>query len=179
MKNRKGFTLIELLIVIAIIGILAVAFVPSIMGAPAKGRDAQRIAMLGKINDFMMLQYAEGKSLPATIADDYDSMCMTPDGTNPISVFIKDNIESFGGVFPADPQPDNYALTIDDTPQCQGGYVFHHPPQDNLPPGIMYALGAGVELEENANSEENHWAPGGDGENSEDFVPFYLIYSGK
>jgi prepilin-type N-terminal cleavage/methylation domain-containing protein len=40
----KGFTLIELLIVVSIIGILSVALVPSITNAPAKARDAARIA---------------------------------------------------------------------------------------------------------------------------------------
>ncbi|MBU2524527.1 type II secretion system GspH family protein, partial [Patescibacteria group bacterium] len=35
--KRKGFTLIELLIVITIIGILAVALLPKIVGVPAKG----------------------------------------------------------------------------------------------------------------------------------------------
>lgn len=39
---RKAFTLIELLIVITIIGILAVALVPRVVGGPAKARDAQR-----------------------------------------------------------------------------------------------------------------------------------------
>ncbi len=41
-NRKKGFTLIELLIVIAIIGVLAVALLPTILNAPAKGRDAAR-----------------------------------------------------------------------------------------------------------------------------------------
>lgn len=45
----KGFTLIELLIVITIIGILAVALLPTILGAPAKGRDAARKAYIDAI----------------------------------------------------------------------------------------------------------------------------------
>ncbi len=45
----KGFTLIELLIVITIIGILAVALLPSVLGAPARARDAARKADLNNI----------------------------------------------------------------------------------------------------------------------------------
>lgn len=48
-KQRKGFTLIELLIVVAIIGILAVALVPTISDAPARARDATRKALANSI----------------------------------------------------------------------------------------------------------------------------------
>jgi prepilin-type N-terminal cleavage/methylation domain-containing protein len=46
---KKGFTLIELLIVVAIIGILAVALVPTITDAPARARDAARKASVNSI----------------------------------------------------------------------------------------------------------------------------------
>lgn len=46
---KKGFTLIELLIVVAIIGILAVALVPTITDAPARARDAARKAAVNSI----------------------------------------------------------------------------------------------------------------------------------
>ena len=46
---KKGFTLIELLIVVAIIGILAVALVPTITDAPARARDAGRKAAVNSV----------------------------------------------------------------------------------------------------------------------------------
>ncbi|KKR25748.1 MAG: hypothetical protein UT55_C0031G0009, partial [Candidatus Peregrinibacteria bacterium GW2011_GWE2_39_6] len=42
--HKKSFTLIELLIVITIIGILAVALVPRIMGGAPRARDVKRKA---------------------------------------------------------------------------------------------------------------------------------------
>lgn len=47
--KRKGFTLIELLIVVSIIGILSVALIPNLSGAPARARDAARKAMLSEV----------------------------------------------------------------------------------------------------------------------------------
>lgn len=192
---KKGFTLIEILIVIAIIGILAVAFVPSILGAPAKGRDAQRIEMLSKISDFLALKYAEGGALPVTIGDNWDTMCILESEDNDISTFIKDNIASFGGVFPSDPQPSNYAIKEGDTGQCQGGFVYHRPDPSvepcGLQPDVVFALGAGVELDENTTSEENslfndEGGDGGDGcegdggpDDDFDPEPFYVLFTGK
>jgi prepilin-type N-terminal cleavage/methylation domain-containing protein len=49
MKTKKGFTLIELLIVIAIIGILSAALLPTILNAPARGRDAARTGNMNSI----------------------------------------------------------------------------------------------------------------------------------
>jgi prepilin-type N-terminal cleavage/methylation domain-containing protein len=46
---KKGFTLIELLIVVSIIGILAVALIPSLTDAPARARDAGRKAGVNEI----------------------------------------------------------------------------------------------------------------------------------
>lgn len=80
MKNRMsklGFTLIELLIVITIIGILAVVFLPSIMGAPAKSRDAARMADMtnvveainaGKL-DGLSVSTGDGKILNGCLSD--------------------------------------------------------------------------------------------------------------
>jgi general secretion pathway protein G len=48
-RTSKGFTLIELLIVITIIGILAVALLPQVLGGPARARDAARKADLNAI----------------------------------------------------------------------------------------------------------------------------------
>lgn len=92
-NSKKGFTLIELLIVIAIIAVLAVAFLPTILGAPAKGRDTARIASLQKIQKVIVNADLEGRtlSIPANGA------CL------PAAIFSATDIAAFGGTFPMDP----------------------------------------------------------------------------
>lgn len=64
--SRLGFTLIELLIVITIIGILAVVFLPTVLNAPAKARDAARQADIGNLVEAIESARLAGKSIPAT-----------------------------------------------------------------------------------------------------------------
>ena len=75
LKGRQGFTLIELLIVITIIGVLAVALVPRIVGAPAKARDAARQADLQQIATGIELYYDSEGSYPSggTCVSDLDT----------------------------------------------------------------------------------------------------------
>ena len=49
-RNVKGFTLVELMIVIAIIGVLATALIPSLLGSQAKARDTARQNNLNSIS---------------------------------------------------------------------------------------------------------------------------------
>lgn len=64
--SKKGFTLIELLIVITIIGVLAVALLPRIVGIPARGRDTARIAALNQIVTALQTYYNDKGKFPDT-----------------------------------------------------------------------------------------------------------------
>ena len=104
MKSKKllGFTLIELLIVIAIIGILAVAFLPSLLNAPAKGRDTQRIADLQKIQKVLVSKDLEGKGYPGTTGPITDALATG--WVAPAPTLWSDLASDFGGAVPSGPQ---------------------------------------------------------------------------
>ncbi len=120
LKNKKGFTLIELLIVITIIGILAVAFLPTLLGAPAKGRDTQRIADLQKIQKVLVNYDLEsGNGYPTEAGAIATGLFFTgTSGDTWGALFAPE----FGGTLPTGPQ-DAEVYTYIDAPGS-GTYTF-------------------------------------------------------
>jgi len=139
-KETLGFTLIELLIVIAIIGILAVAFLPSILGAPAKGRDTARVADIQKIQKVLINANLEGKQYPA-------SGCMVDGFGGTDSDYY---LTQFGGALPVDPQ--NVGPNT-----CTTSYQYVKSPSADY----AFALISKVEIVENANANCATAATGG------------------
>ena len=73
-KNKKGFTLIELLIVIVIIGILAVALLPTLLNGPKEARDMSRIVDLSSTRaSIMRYLYTEDGSVGDLTTGDLDA----------------------------------------------------------------------------------------------------------
>jgi general secretion pathway protein G len=99
-KNNfsKGFTLIELLIVITIIGILAVALLPSVLGAPARARDAARKADLNNIIAAMETYNSDNQKYPDASAA--AGSCVHD--ITALSTYFQ------GGKIPVDPQGKGY-----------------------------------------------------------------------
>ncbi len=93
----KGFTLIELLIVITIIGILAVALLPSVLGAPARARDAARKADLNNIIAALETYNSDNQKYPGT-----DGTATNVDAIAGFTTYFQ------GGNIPKDPQGGSY-----------------------------------------------------------------------
>lgn len=134
---KKAFSLIELLIVITIIGILAVAFLPSITSGPSRARDTQRIADMSDIALALELYYQDTGSFPSQTGS-----------LNPtVATTAADELASYfdNNTVPTDPQggTTNIAGTA--------GFYYYKPCQTNQ----GYVI---VANPENAKTTDNYFA---------------------
>jgi prepilin-type N-terminal cleavage/methylation domain-containing protein len=120
--HKKAFTLIELLIVITIIGILAVALLPSILGAPARARDAARKADLNSVIAAIETYNADYAGYPQCDREAYTFRCIGPNNCiNMLEGYFQ------GGAAPWDPQTslgNNQGVPVGRNTTCRGyGYI--------------------------------------------------------
>ncbi len=137
--NKKAFTLIELLIVIAIIGILAVSFLPSLFNAPRKARDTERVADLEKLQKVVISATLLGKTYPS-------DGCIKNVGAG--SAAFGPYIAELGGEVPLDPLAPtarNYGGGV----SCADGNYYY---KKNPSASYKFGVYANVEEKDKANS---------------------------
>lgn len=140
MKMKKGFTLIELLIVIAIIGILSAALLPTILNAPGKARDSARLLNISSIATAIEAYNADQGKYPSTAG------CV--DGTGPFSG-VADNYFS-GGNIPEDPSGTRSLTGGDAVTACVNAGNYYYTPVDSA--YGQYAISTIMELDQNNNA---------------------------
>ena len=151
MRTKKGFTLIELLIVIAIIGILSAALLPTILNAPARGRDAARLGNLNSIVAALEAYNSDEGHYP-NHADALTGGCIG-DETNPI---FDTGLGSYfsGGTPPTDPGGAGRSIdgALTDPGDCvdAGQYYYKYV---GAVDSAEYILATVMEIEGNNNTD--------------------------
>lgn len=110
MKARKGFTLIEIMIVVVIIGILAVALFPKLLGVLGKASDDARKIEVKNMATILM-EYKNTNGVYPTSSGE----CLSP--TSSIGTKLLDGYAS-KSKFPKDPSPNNSVFG------CEGYFYY-------------------------------------------------------
>ncbi|MBD3156264.1 prepilin-type N-terminal cleavage/methylation domain-containing protein [Candidatus Peregrinibacteria bacterium] len=147
MRNKKGFTLIELLIVIAIIGILSAALLPTILNAPARGRDAARQGHLNSIVAALETYNSDFGKYPSTSGCvGSETVFADDDGDNVLNNYFA------GGTPPTDPSGGRTLTTDPGNCAADGQYYYGYVGEVGV---AEYVLGTVMEVEQNNNSDTN------------------------
>lgn len=152
MKTRKGFTLIELLVVIVIIGILATYLIPTIMGAPARARDAGRQSVLNGIKVALTSYYSDYGHFPVGEAciSSGDTAYVNDDDD---SDFTIETLRKYfeGNKLPDDPQ--SVAKVPAGSDDCNGYYYKSIRAVDGGRESAAYIVASVAEIQGNATQD--------------------------
>ena len=102
MKNNSGFTLIELILVIAILGILAVAVAPQFVNIQAQAQIAAANGQAGAIRDGANMSFAQNLAAggagvyPALLDTAADGACTSVAAGNPCFTNVLSTIPASG-----------------------------------------------------------------------------------
>lgn len=132
MNTKRWFTLIEMLIVIVIVGILAAALIPRLVGVQERARDTARKADLNQVGSAISTYELDNGKLPTT-ADATDPKPLSLD-------LIKEALAPYLKSVPKDPKN----LTI---VWCEGSawQYYFTPIVKNSNPNGSFAIIAAVE----------------------------------
>jgi len=117
--KKKAFTLIEMLIVIVIIGILAAALVPKLVGIQGKARWSARQGDLNQIGTALTAYYNDFWEYPDT-------------GAHPLSDF-ETQLNQFLSSIPTDPLPNSTVEWIGPSVWPAGQYMFTTIKKNDIP----------------------------------------------